>query len=126
MKAGRGIFAPPDHAAEIAALNGLIESYGPDATFLDFSGERALYYLLQRKPPMRNPDIHMLSHPPFLEEAMAELNAHPPRFVIVEGAKVLSEFDGVPNRVRVPRLAAWIDERYPNRQQVGRVVVATP
>ena len=126
VAAGRGIFAPPDHAREIAALNGFIESFGPDATFLDFSGERALSDLLQRKPPLRNPDIHLLSHPPLLAEAMRELNANPPRFVVVDGAKPLSEFDGVPNRVRVPELAAWIDARYPNRQQFGRFVIATP
>jgi hypothetical protein len=121
---GKGLYTTQKNAEELAALNGFIHSYGPEAQFLDFSGERALYYFLQRKPPVRCPDIPMLSNPALLAEAMAELNANPPVCVIVAGDRILREFDGVPNEVRVPDLARWIDANYPRRVEIGRFTVA--
>jgi hypothetical protein len=123
---GKGIYTTAQNAADLAALNGFLETLGPrDATILDFSNERALYYLLQRKPPMRCFDIPMLAAPPLLAEAMAELNAHPPVAVIVSGDPVIASFDGVSNRTRVPELATWIDANYPKRTKIGRFEVAT-
>ena len=118
---GKGIYTTQQNATELAALNGFMG----DAAFLDFSNERALYYLLQRKPPVRCFDIPMLSAPPLLAEAMAELNANPPRFVIVAGDPAIANFDGVSNRDRVPDLARWIDANYPTRTQIGRFTVAS-
>jgi hypothetical protein len=118
---GKGIYTYPQNATELAALNGFIG----DKTFLDFSNERALYYLLQRKPPLRCSDIPMLSAPPLLAEAMAQLNANPPAFVIVAGDPNIANFDGVSNRDRVPELARWIDANYPVRTQIGRFTVAS-
>jgi hypothetical protein len=120
LRTGKGLYTYESDAADLAALNGLLAG----ADFLDFSGERALYYLLDRKPPLRCPDINMLSNPTLLAEAMAELNARPPAYVVVEGTKVFREFDGVPHEVRVPELARWIESNYPRRIQVGRFVVA--
>jgi hypothetical protein len=122
---GTGIYTTPQNATELAALNGFIESLGPrDATILDFSNERALYYLLQRKPPLRCMEISMLSVPRLLSEAMGQLEANPPVCVIAEGDPIIASFDGVSNRTRVPELARWIDANYPKRTQVGRFVVA--
>ena len=117
---GKGIYTSQENATELAALNGFMG----DATFLDFSNERALYYLLQRKPPVRCFDIPMLSAPPLLAEAMAQLNANPPRYVILTGYPAIADFDGVSNRARVPELAAWIDANYPTRTRIGRFTVA--
>ncbi len=126
LATGKGIYTTQQNATELAALNGAIEALGPrDGTILDFANERALYYLLQRKPPLRCFDIPMLSAPPLLSEAMAQLNANPPLAVIVGGDPNLAAFDGVSNRDRVPDLAAWIDANYPNRQQIGRFTLAT-
>ena len=120
---GKGIYTTEQNARELAALNGMIESLGK-GPILDFSNERALYYLMQRKPPMRCFDIPMLSNPTLLAEAMGELNASPPVAVILGGDPNIATFDGVPNRDRVPDLAAWIDANYPRRFEVGRFVVA--
>ncbi|HET7435011.1 MAG TPA: hypothetical protein VFN10_09900 [Thermoanaerobaculia bacterium] len=126
FKTGKGIYTNQENANELAALNGFLASLGPhDVPILDFSNERALYYLLQRKPPMRCFDIPMLAAPPLLAEAMAELNAHPPVAVVLEATAVLGAFDGVSNRDRVPELAAWIDAGYPKRTRIGRFLVAT-
>jgi hypothetical protein len=125
-KAGRGIYASPENAADLAALSTAIDALGPqNATILDFSNERALYYLLQRKPPLRCMEISMLSNETMLAEAMGQLNAHPPLAVVVSGYPEIAAFDGVSNRQRVPQLATWIDVNYPKRMQIGRFVLAT-
>ena len=68
----------------------------------------------------------MLSAPPLTREALQQLDRNPPVFVVLEGLKVLGALDGIPNRDRVPAIAAWIDTRYTQRQQIGRYVVALP
>ena len=94
---GRGIYTSEQNATDLASLKTFLDSLGPrDATILDFSNERALYYLLQRKPPLRTMEISMLSVPELLAEAMAQLNAHPP--IAVDRCRAIAEiatFDGV-------------------------------
>jgi hypothetical protein len=123
MPRGRGIYTYPENAADLAALNDLAHSAGPGPIF-DLSGERALYYLLDRRPATRCPDLAMLSNPELSAEAMSELDANPPVFVVLEGAKIHGSQDGIANRDRVPTIAAWIDARYPVRVRAGRFVVA--
>jgi hypothetical protein len=123
---GRGLYTSEQNATDLASLQTFLDSLGPhDAPILDFSNERALYYLLQRKPPLRCMEISMLSVPELLSEAMGQLNAKPPVAVIVSGYAEIGTFDGVSNRDRVPELARWIDANYPTKTQVGRFVVAT-
>jgi hypothetical protein len=123
---GRRLYTSEQNATDLASLQTFLDSAGPhDASILDFSNERALYYLLQRKPPVRCMEISMLSVPELFAEAMAQLNANPPIAVVVSGYAEIATFDGVPNRDRVPELARWIDANYPTRTQVGRFVVAT-
>ncbi len=123
---GRGIYTAPQNAADLAALGAAIDALGPrDATIFDFSNERALYYLLQRKPATRCMEVSMLSVPHLLSEAMAQLNANPPIAVIVRGDPNIAAFDGVSNETRVPDVAAWIDANYPKRTEIGRFVLAT-
>jgi len=126
MKPGRGIYASPDNARDLAALSAAIDALGPkDATILDFSNERALYYLLQRKPATRCMEMSMLSNEAMLAEAMAQLSANPPLCVIVSGYPEVAAFDGVSNQQRVPDLARWIDANYPKRTEIGRFILAT-
>jgi hypothetical protein len=120
---GRGIYTYPENASDLAALNDLAQRAGPGPIF-DLSGERALYYLLDRRPGTRCPDIAMLSNPELGAEALRELNEHPPVFVVLEGIKILGSLDGIANRDRVPPIAAWIDGQYPVRVRAGRFVVA--
>jgi hypothetical protein len=123
---GKGIYTSEQNSKDLAALNGFIESLAPnDAPLLDVSNERALYYLLQRKPAVRCPDINMLSAPPLLAEAMAQLEGNRPACVIIHGYDVVANYDGLPYTTRVPALARWIDSTYPKRVQIGRFTVAT-
>lgn len=126
LPTAKTIYTTPDNAADLAALSAFISARaGPGAAILDASNEKALYYLLQRRPPTRCFDIPFLSAPALALEARAQLQVNPPACVIVEGMKTLEEIDGIPNRVRVPWLFTWIDENYPRRVRIGRFVVAT-
>ena len=119
-----GIHTNPDNATQLLTLKNYIDSLGP-GPILDFTNERALYFLLRRKPPARVFDIPMLSAYPLLNETMTALQANPPVAVILGGDPNVATFDGVPNATRVPELARWIDATYPNRTEIGRFIVAT-
>ena len=123
---GRHIYTTPDDARDLAALNAFVNANAaPDATILDIANERALYYLLQRRPPIRCFDVAFLSVPELAREAMQQLQRNPPAVVIVEGLPAIANFDGKTNRDRAPWLFAWVDRNYPRRTTVGRFVVAT-
>src|SRR5207245_10490624 len=123
---GRGIYTTPDDARDLAALNAFVAANAaPDATILDFANERALYYLLQRPPPVRCFDISFLASPTLAREAIEKLHQNPPAVVIVEGMKAIDNFDGKPNRARVPWLFSGVDQNYPMRTRIGMSVQAT-
>jgi hypothetical protein len=120
----RDIYTTQQNAIDLATLKSYVDSLG-EGTILDFTNERALYFLLRRKPPVRCFDIPMLSSPTLLAEAMRDLEDEPPVCVILGGDPKVAVFDGVPNHVRVPRLAKWIDTHYPKRTEIGRFTVAS-
>ncbi|HEX3067310.1 MAG TPA: hypothetical protein VHX14_01960 [Thermoanaerobaculia bacterium] len=122
MPRGRGIYTYAENASDLAALRDLAQQAGPGPIF-DLSGERALYYLLDRRPAARCPDLAMLSAPELSAEALRQLAAHPPVFVILEGMKVFASLDGIANRDRIRPIAAWIDANYPVRMKAGRYLV---
>ena len=127
MPRGRGIYTYAENAADLAALNDLVQAAAPKpATILDLSNQRALYYLLDRRPPVRCADVGMLSPPAMSDEALAQLNAHPPALVVLHGIPKMDELDGVSNRERAPRIFAWVDAHYPRRVRAGRFEVALP
>ena len=123
---GRGIYTTPENARDLAVLNGFIAAAAPPgSSILDLSNERALYYLLQRPPAVRCPDVAMLSAPPLRDEALRQLAATPPACVIVHGTPMLDSFDGVSNRERAPEVFAWVERNYPRLVQVGRFTLRT-
>lgn len=126
VAAGGSLYTSPQNAADLAALDRFVNSRFPaSATIFDFSNERALYYLLHRLPATRCLDIMTISAPRLEAETLRELNAHPPACVIVKGYDQLYRFDNIPNDVRTPKIAAWIDAHFPKRTKVGRFIVAT-
>jgi hypothetical protein len=122
MSRGRGIYTYAENASDLTALRDLAQQAGPGSIF-DLSGERALYYLLDRRPATRCPDLAMLSAPELSAEALQQLAAHPPVFVVLEGMKVFGSLDGIANRDRIPPIAAWIDTNYPVHVKAGRYLV---
>ena len=65
----------------------------------------------------------MLSTPELSAEALHQLAAHPPIFVVLEGMNVFGSLDGIANRDRIPPIASWIDANYPVRVKAGRYLV---
>lgn len=125
FKTGKGIYTTQENYDSLAALNGFIEHEGgPNATILDLSNEQALYYLLQRKPPVRCFEPSVWSAPRIREETLRELAAHPPAVVIMKSGMKLDAFDGVPNSVRAPEVFAFVDANYRRRFTIGRFTVA--
>ncbi len=123
---GRGLWTYPENAADLSALDQFSQANSsPGSTVFDVSGERALYYFLNRRPATRCPDIAMLSTRGLTKEALAELQRQPPAFVVLEGQKELGTMDGVANSARIPRIMAWINAHYPVRRRLGRFLVAT-
>lgn len=123
---GRGIFTYPKNREDLAAILAFNARFPEDASMFDLSNERAIYWFLARRPAVRNPDLAMLSNPRLGSEALAQLRERPPAFVILEGLPELAQFDGILHRERIPGIAVWIDENYPNRETVGRWVVGLP
>jgi hypothetical protein len=123
MRRARGLYTYAENASDLAALNDLAQRTGAGPMF-DLSGERALYFLLDRRPATRCPDIAMLSNPDLGAEALRQLAARPPNFVVLTGNPILGSLDGITNRDRAPNIARWIDTHYPVHVQAGRFVVA--
>ncbi|HEX6084212.1 MAG TPA: hypothetical protein VF266_06790 [Thermoanaerobaculia bacterium] len=119
-----GIYTAPDNATTLATLKHYVDALG-DGPILDLTNERALYFLLKRKPPMRAFDIPMLSSYELLNPAMAELQANPPVCVILGGEPAVAVFDGVSNEQRVPELFRWVNVNYTKRTEIGRFIVAS-
>jgi hypothetical protein len=119
-----GIYSAPDNATTLATLKNYVDALG-DGPILDLTNERALYFLLKRKPPMRAFDIPMLSSYELFIPAMAELQANPPVCVILGGEPAVAVFDGVPNEQRVPELFQWVNANYTKRTEIGRFIVAS-
>lgn len=98
----------------------------PPGPIFEFAGEKDLYYLLERAPATRCPDVPYLADPALGREARRQLERRRPVFVVVKGHEILGQIDGISYRDRVPWLAEWIDENYPERRTFGRFVVALP
>src|SRR5206468_10316037 len=73
----RGLYTYPQEAADLAALARFASALPPGPIF-DLSGERALYYLLDRRPAVRCPDPAILSAPRLTQEALRQLAQTPP------------------------------------------------
>ncbi len=118
------IYTTEENATTLVTLKNYVDAMGP-GTILDLTNERALYFLLRRKPPTRAFDVPMLSSYELLGPAMLELQQAPPICVILGGEPAVAVFDGVPNDTRVPELYRWVDAGYTKRTQIGRFIVAT-
>lgn len=119
------LYTYPQNARDLTALSAFDQQFPPHLPILVFSGEKALYYLLDRRSATRVQDMPMLSVPSLQSEALAQMRANPPAYVVMKGLPALDNFDGVTNSVRAPEIAGWILANYPLEVTVGRFVIAT-
>lgn len=110
---------PAAQAGELAALRAHFDAaLAPGETFFDYTNEPALYFLMDRTPPVR----HMIT--PFYEtdekqrEVIAVLEKVRPPLAILSGGNAQSP-DGISNRERTPLVAAYLDRAYETAAQVA-------
>ena len=120
-----GLYTYLQEAADLDQLYRFSKAMPPGPMF-DFSGEKAIYYLLERPASTRVHDIPYLSNPKLGNEARRQLERRRPVFVLIKGHESLANIDGVSNAQRTPWLAEWIDQHYPQRLTYGRFTVALP
>ena len=99
--------------AEVAALRRYFDSaLAPGQTFFDFGNEPALYFLLGRVSPTRYPCVPFYEPEEKQREVVEALDRIRPPLAILAGGSPRDAFDGVSNRERAPRVAAYLDTHY--------------
>jgi hypothetical protein len=100
-------------AAEISALRRYFDSaLAPGQTFFDFGNEPALYFLLGRTPPTRYACVPFYEAEEKQREVVEALERLRPPLAILSGGGPRDAFDGISNRDRAPRVAAYLDAHY--------------
>jgi hypothetical protein len=119
-KSGRATL-PAGEARELAALKQVFDSMPPGQTFFDFANEPALYFLFDRKSPVRYCCVPFYETEEKQLEVIAALERVRPPLAILAGGTPRDAFDGISNRERVPRVAAYLDTHYePYTEVFGR------
>ncbi len=91
-----------------------------------FSNEVLYYHLLHRPSPTRF-YITWFAEPNFFhQEALADLAAHRPKYIIYSSALWTNEIDLIPNTKRLAAINDWILANYDFDKQIGNTVILTP
>ena len=112
VERGGGATLPAGEARELHALKRIFDAMPAGATFFDFANEPALYFLFDRKPPVRYCCVPFYETEEKQLEVIAALERLRPPLAILAGGSWRDAFDGVSNRERVPRVAAYLDAHY--------------
>jgi hypothetical protein len=119
-----GATLPAEQAADLAALRAYFDSMlGPRETFFDFGNEPGLYFLLSRRMPVRFSSVPCYESRDQQDEVIARLEHERPPLAILASGSGRDAFDGVSNRERAPRVAAYLDATYaPSGEIRGRKI----
>jgi hypothetical protein len=106
-----GVWIDPDNAQKLAATQAFVDSaLKPGETFIDFANMPILYYLFDRRAPLRQYETPFYESESLQREVIARLERD-------RGARAaLMQFpnkgdywiDSVPNSVRAPLVDAWL------------------
>ena len=96
-------------------IDGLVP---PGKTFFDFGNEPGLYFLLDRRPPVRYCCVASYQTDEKQREVMADLERERPPVAILSSGTATDVFDSVPNQERAPLVARFLDTHY---RVVGKV-----
>ena len=106
-------------AAELERLRRFIDERTPAGrTFFDFGNEPGLYFLLNRRPPVRYSCVPSYETVEKQREVIAALERERPPIAILSSGSPTDIFDSVPNRDRAPLVAQFLDTHY---RVVGKV-----
>ncbi len=111
---------PCAQAEDLEALRAVVDrELSEGQTFFDFGNEPALYFLLDRRPPVRYGSVPFYEGEAEEREVIAALEREKPPLAILASGTELDRFDGVPSRVRAPRVAEYLDRHYAPAGRVG-------
>lgn len=102
-------------------IDGLVP---PGKTFFDFGNEPGLYFLLDRRPPVRYCCVASYQTAEKQREVIAALERERPPVAILSSGTATDAFDSVSNRDRAPLVARFLDANYRVVGKVGPRTVA--
>ncbi len=105
---------------EFEALRRVMDrELAPEQTFFDYGNEPALYFLLDRRPPVRYCCVPFYEGEAAQREVIAALERERPPLAILASGTFLDGLDGVSNRERTPLVAEYLDRTYEPAGRVG-------
>ncbi len=108
----------PDAREVVAVTRWLNDHAGPEDRMLFLPNAAAYYYLLDRPDPIRFALGHQMVTDAHRAEALAALQAHPPRWLV--WAPQGPTLDGIPHeRYLGPALVEWLHRAYRVRERIG-------
>ena len=105
-----GVWMNVDNARKVAAAQSFIDTLAPSETFFDFANMPILYYLFDRRLPVRQYETPFYEPEDLQREVIARLeNDRSVRAALMQFPNRGDLFiDGVPNTVRAPLVFAWL------------------
>ncbi len=111
---------PCSQSEEMRELRAWLDrELAPDQTFFDFGNEPALYFLMDRRPPVRYCCVPFYEGESHEREVIAALERERPPVAILASGTFLDALDTVSNRDRTPLVAEYLDRTYEPAGRVG-------
>jgi hypothetical protein len=112
-----------EQARDLEKLRQVIDEVVPRGkTFFDFGNEPGVYFLLNRRPPVRYGCVPYYQTVEKQREVIAALERERPPVAILSSGGATDVFDSVANRDRAPMIATFLDSHY---RVVGKVGTRT-
>jgi hypothetical protein len=119
LPGGRAIL-PCWQADEIGTLRAWMDGVlSPSETYFDFGNEPGLYFLLERRPPVRFPCAPFYEPEAAQREVIAALEREKPPVAILSSGAWPDTVDGIATHYRAPLVAAYLDEHYAAAERLG-------
>ena len=112
-------------ARDLEDLRRVVDRLAPSpSTFFDFGNEPALYFLLDRRSPVRYSCVPSYQTIEKQREVIDVLERQRPPVAILASGMARDAFDGVSNRERAPLVARYLDANYEVAGTVGSRTIA--
>jgi hypothetical protein len=112
LRTGRAT-VPCAQADELEALRRYLDAnLRPGETFFDYSNQAALYFLMDRRPPIRFTAAPLYEPEELQREVIAALERERPPMAILPHGEWTDTFDGIANAVRTPLVADYVYANY--------------
>jgi hypothetical protein len=116
---GGGASVPIGQAHAIEELRDALNPLPAGQTFFDFANAPALYFLFDRRLPVRYACAPLYETEAKQNEVIDALEREKPPLALLGNGRDADAFDGVSNRERLPRVAAYLDAHYEPAGEAG-------